>query len=174
VSAARPPVDHGGGWATAAIFGFSACVLGLLGGLPIGVGPAIGAAGVIASTVWRADRPRRRGALPLAPALVAVLVLSVTAAPAPSTLLFAGLTGLSFLLWVADDPTRPSAGGRRAMPTIAVVALGVALAWSITLALPGRTSDVALAGALLAVALVVLALLLARLPASATLPSRNA
>ncbi|HYA11333.1 MAG TPA: hypothetical protein VEH10_06685, partial [Thermoplasmata archaeon] len=58
----------------------------------------------------------------------------------------------------------PSGGGRRAVPTIALGALGVGLAWTITLAVPGRSPDVGLAGGLLAAALVLLAILIARLP----------
>jgi len=95
------------------------------------------------------------------------MVLAVTAPVVPSTELFAGLTGLAFLLWLADDPARPVGGGRRAVPAIAVGALGVGVAWAITLGLEGRSPDVGLAGALLAAALVLLALLLARVPSFA-------
>lgn len=172
VAAEGPP--RGGGLLTAVVLGFSTGVLGLLGGLPLAVGPSLGVAGVAGSAVWRAHRRGRSGVLPFVPALGATAIVAATAAPAPSTELFAGLTGLAFLLWVADDPARPAGGGRRAGPTIALAAVGVALAWTITLALPGRTPDVALGGGLLAAALVILAVLLARLPSLAPRPARNA
>ena len=174
MSAAGTRADHGGGLATTALFGFAAGVLGLLGGLPLEFGPAIGVAGVVASAILRGRRPRDLGTLALLPALMAIALLAATAPPVPSTELFAGLTGLAFLLWIADDPSRPAGGGRRAVPILALGALGVGLAWAITLALPGRSPDVGLAGALLAAALVLLALLIARLPRLTLGTVRNA
>jgi len=171
-----PPhaVDRGGGLATTLLFGFTVGVLGLLGSLPPTVGLPTGVAGVAIAAVLRARRSPAVGSWALLPALGAIAVLAATSPAEPASELFAGLAGLSFLLWIADDPERPAGGGRRAVPTIALGALGVGLAWSITLALPGRSPDVGLAGGLLAAALVLLALLVARLPRTALGPVRNA
>ena len=171
----RPPSSgHGGGLATTVLLGLCAGVFGLLGGLPLVVGPALGVLGVAASSVIRAGGLRRFPSLALVPTLVVLVILAASAPPVASTELFAGLTGLAFLLWVADDPERPAGGGRRAVPTIALGALWVGLAWGITLSLPGRTADVGLAGGLLAAALVLLAVLIARLPQVSLGTGRNA
>ena len=168
------PTDRGGGLATTMLFGFTVGVLGLLGSLPLIVGPATGVAGVAVTAVLRSRGSPRVGNWALLPALGTIAVLAATAPAEPASELFAGLAGLTLLLWIADDPERPAGGGRRAVPTIALGALGVGLAWSITLALPGRSPDVGLAGGLLAAALVLLALLVARLPRMALGPVRNA
>jgi len=120
--------------------------------------------GVILSAFFRSRQPVGLGTWGLLPALGAIAILAATAPAIASTELFGGLTGLAFLLWIADDPARPSGGGRRAVPTIALGALGVGLAWAITLALPSKGPDIGLAGGLLAAGLVLLAVLIARLP----------
>lgn len=165
-----PPPGRGGGLATTVLLGGTACFLGLLGGLPLLLGPAVGALGVTASALWRTYGRGRGGAVALVPALLALVVLALTAPVAASTDLFAGLTGLAFLLWVADDPGRPAGGGRRAVPTIAPAALALGLAWAITLALAGQPQEVGLAGGLLAAALVLLAVLFSGLSRHAPAP----
>ncbi len=126
------------------------------------------------AAILRGMRPGAYGTLTLVPPVVALGLLAATAPPGPSTDLFGGLSGLALLLWIADDPGRPSGGGRRAVPTIAVASLGVGLAWAVTLALPSKAPDVALGGALLAAALVLLAVLLGRLPRVSVATFRNA
>lgn len=158
----RGPSDLGGGIATTGLFAFSAAVLGLLGGLPEYLGPAIGVGGVAISAVWRTFRRDRPGAVTIAPALIALATLAVAAPALASTELFGGLSGLAFLLWLADDPSRPRGGGRRAAPAIAMVALAVGVSWAITLGVPGRTPEIGLAGGLLAAAFVLLAWLVSR------------
>ena len=167
------PLDRGGGLATAVLFGFTAGVFGLLGGLSVLYGPAIGVGGVAIASALRGWRPEQYRTVALAPAILALAILAATAPPVPAAELFGGLSGLAFLLWAADDPSRPSGGGRRAVPTIALASLGVGLAWAITLAVPGRAADIGLAGALLASALVLLALLVARLPRLTLGATRN-
>lgn len=174
MSDASPSLGRGGGVATTALFAFAACALGLLGGLPFYVGPVAGGLGVLGSAVWRTYRPQPGWTVALAPALSAMTVLTATAPAAPSTELFAGLTGLAFLLWVADDPDRPAGGGRRAVPTIALAALAVALVWVVALALTGRTTGIGLTGGVLAIALILLAVLFARFPRPPSRPARDA
>jgi hypothetical protein len=162
VSTPTPPAA-GGGYATTVLLVAVAAFLGLLGGLPYFLGPAVGVLGGVGSAVLRRRRGRHGGAVVLLPVLGAIAVLVVTAPPGPGSELFAGLTALALLLWLADDPARAAGGGRRAVPTLAPAALAVGLAWAITLGLAGASADVGLAGALLATGLVLLAFLFANL-----------
>jgi hypothetical protein len=158
------PAPRGGVGTTvllAAILGF----LGLLGGLPAFLGPAIGVLGAVGSYVLRRTDRGGTSVLALAPSLLALAILAPAAPAGPGTDLFAGLAALALLLWVADEPGRPSGTTRRAIPTIAPAALGVAFAWALSLGLPGQEADVGLAGSLIAGALVVLAFLLGNLSA---------
>ena len=157
-----PSDEHGGGVASAALFGFAIVLFGLVGGLPLVVGPAVGAGGVIASSLWRRPPRGTDRAIPLLPAIAAIAVLAATSPATSSAELFGGASALAFLVWLADDPARPRGGGRRAGPVVLLVALTVGLSWAITLAVPGRGPQIALAGALLAVAFVLLAILLSR------------
>jgi hypothetical protein len=160
MNAPAPISGRGGGLLTVALFGATLGVLGLLSGLPYYLGPAVAAGGVIASVLARRRRPSRTAVGTLVPALLAVTVLAAAAPVGAATELFAGLSGLAFLLWLADDPTRPVGGGRRAAPTIGPVALGVGLVWVIDLGVSGRAEEVGLAGALIAIGLIVLGLLI--------------
>jgi hypothetical protein len=157
-----PLDEHGGGVASAGLFGFAVALFGLVGGLPLVIGPAVGVGGIVASSLWRRS-PRGTGrALPIVPAIAGIAVLAVTAPATPAAELFGGLAALAFLVWLADDPARPRGGGRRAAPVVMLVALTVGLSWAITLAVPGRGPEIAVAGGLLAAAFVLLALLLSR------------
>jgi len=154
----RPP-GRGGSALTATLLGLSLGVLGLLGNVPYFLGPAVAAVGVLGSFYARRRRPSSRSLAPLVPALLALVVLTATASAEASTELFAGLSGLAFLVWVADEPTRPAGGGRRAAGTIGSVALAVGVVWAIGLGFGGRTEEIGLAGALIATGLIVLVLL---------------
>ncbi len=151
----------GGGLLTAGLFGGTMALLGLLGDLPFLLGPTVGVAAVVASTAWRRSNPRQGEVWGVLPALAALALLAVAAPVTLSTELAAGVGGLAALLWLADDPARPSGGGRRAVPAIALAALSLGLAWSIVLIVPSSTANVGLAGGLLAFAIVLVALLLA-------------
>lgn len=166
-----PPLGRGGGIATTVLLGVALGFLGLLAGFPFLLGPLVAGVGVVASTWWRARRPAVDAWRPFLPALAVLAVLSASAPTAASTELFAGLSGLAFLLWAADDPARTVGGGQRAVPMIAPAALGVGLVWAITLALTGESADIGLAAGSLAVALVVLAVLVSLL--SARVPERD-
>jgi hypothetical protein len=165
IGAATPPGPRGGGVATAALLGVALGFLGLLADVPFYLGPAVAAVGVVASTVWRVRRPTPGGSWALVPALAALAALCASAPAAPPTELFGGISGLAFLLWVADDPGRATGGGQRAVPMLAPAALGVGLAWVIALALTGETANIGLTGSLLVVALVALAVLVSSLSA---------
>jgi len=172
-----PPVEApmlGGRGATTAVLAACAGFLGLLGALPDLLGPILGVLGVVLSSVWRSRESTSPAVLATAPALAAIVVLTASAPAAASTELFAGLTGLAFLLWLADDPARPAGGGRRAGPTIAPAALAVGLAWAFALSLSGEPVEVGLAGGVLAAAIVVLAVLIAGFARAATRRGRPA
>jgi hypothetical protein len=94
--------------------------------------------------------------------MLAVSVEVVLAPPIPLAEVLAGVSGVAFLFWIADDPHRPTGTGRRGVVPIAVVALGVGFSLSIILVLPPGTSEVGIAGGLLALAMVLVAVLLAR------------
>lgn len=160
----EPSADEpkGGGAATVVLFAAVAAVLGLVSGLPVLVGPALGVAGVLVASVWRGASGGRPGAVTALPALVALAALTAAAPPAPSSELLAGLAGLVFLVWLADDPARLRGGGRRALPTVASAAVGVALAGTIALAVPTQNLGVGVAGGLVALALLLVAVRLAR------------
>jgi len=168
--AAAAPGLRGGGLATAALLGVALGFLGLLADVPFYLGPAVAGVGVVASTVVRARRSTPGGSWALVPALAALAALSATAPVGPSTELFSGISGLAFLLWVADDPGRATGGGQRAVPMIAPAALGVGLAWGLALALTGETANIGLTGGLLVAALVALALLVSTLSARGPAP----
>ena len=150
---------RGGGLLTLVLFALTLGVLGLLGGLPFYLGPLVAEVGALTSGFARRRRPSRGAVWTFVPALAALTVLTATATIGAATELFAGLSGLAFLLWVADDPTRPVGGGRRAVATIGPVVLAVGLVWSIGLVYGGRTEQVGLGGALIAAGLVLLGLL---------------
>jgi hypothetical protein len=163
VTARAPPPAGGGDLGTTALLAGTAGLLGLLGVLPSFLGPAIAVVGVVGSWFLRRREPRGTGPLAMAPSLLALALLTASAPAGPATDLFAALTALAFLLWLADDPARPAGRRRRALPTLAPAALGVGFAWGLALGLPGETANVGLAGSLIAGALVVLALLFGRL-----------
>ncbi len=137
--------------------------LGLLGGLPLFLGPVLAVVGVAVASLLRG---RRRPAGPSwvepVPVLLVLATLAFSAPVAASTELAAGAGSLALLLWLADDPARRVGVGRRAVPIVALAALAFALGWALTLAVPATAAEIGLAGGLLAVALVVVTFVLLR------------
>ncbi len=146
--------------APALLLGAAAAGLGLLAGWPFFLGAVVAVAGVAGSILWRRRAPASHRAAGVLPALVGLGAPAVTAPAGPAPELFAGLAALALLLWLAADPTRPRAGGRRAAPVIAACAAAVGIAFAVALAFPRIGSAVGVAGGLLAVVILVLALLL--------------
>lgn len=158
-----PPRGRGGSPFTLALFVAATTAFGFVGGLADLVGPVIGAAGVVATAILRRRYPDTGPALMLLPALAALGVLAVTAAPVPSTELLGGVASLTLLLWTADDPARPAGGGRRAVPALAACAASVGIVFGLSLALPSLPPGIGIAGGLLALVILVLAVLLERI-----------
>jgi hypothetical protein len=147
---------------TLALLLVTATYLGFLSGFPEGFGPVLAAAAVVLATGLRVGTPRTVAAYAPVPVLAALALEAVTAPVGLGTELAAGLAGLAFLFWLADDPSRPVGGARRSLPTVAVPTLAVAIAWSSTLFLPAGAVPLGAAGALLALTLAVVAFLVGR------------
>jgi len=136
--------------------------LGYYSGLPDRSGLLVAGAGVVLAAVLRASSYRPVALSAPVPAL-AVLVLGAVLAPVGLGIeLIAGAGGLAFLLWLADDPTRPVGGSARSLPTLAVPALALGVAWSGALFLPAGSVPLGVAGALLALTLAAVAFLVGR------------
>jgi len=140
----------------------TATYLGFLSGFPNGFGPLVAAVGVAVAAVMRLATPRTVAAYAPFPALVGFGVVAVRAPVGIGTELIAGLTGLAFLVWLADDPSRPVGGAVRSLPTVVVPALALGIAWSSALFLPGSAIPLGVAGGLLALVIAVVAFLVAR------------
>ncbi|MGA8710215.1 MAG: hypothetical protein WB786_03170 [Thermoplasmata archaeon] len=133
--------------------------LGYLSGYPYGYGFLVAAGAVALAAFLRASPSGSDVAYAPAPVL-AVLALEAVAAPVGfGTELFAGFAALAFLVWLADDPDRPSGGPVRSLPTIAVPALALGIAWVSGIILPAGALPLGVAGGLLALALAAVAYL---------------
>jgi hypothetical protein len=106
-----------------------------------------------------APRPDLRSVAPIPP-LAGLGALAVYAPVNALTGLFAGLAGLGYLVWLADDPDRLSGGFVRGLRGLTIPALALAIAWVSSLWLPYVTSSLGIAVALLTLVLVAVALLL--------------
>jgi len=151
----------GGGVATLVLAGFAVTLFGLVGGLPYLVGPLVGVVGLGAAALAR----RSSGAGPTlgpVPVLLALGVLAVTSPAVPAAVLFGGFATVAVLLWLADDPGRPSGGGRRAVLALGSGALAVVIAGSLVLVARVSHAEVGVAGGILAFVLLLLAYLLVR------------
>lgn len=162
MSAGTPPGSGSESLLGSLVLGVAAVALGLAGGLPLALGAVLGAIGVGVSAACRGMAPPRWSTWTLVPAMLAVSIEAVFATAIPSTEVLAGVTGVAFLFWMAQDPHRPRGGGRRGVTPIAIVALAVGFSLSIVLVLPRGPSEVGIAGGLLALAIVLVAVLLAR------------
>jgi hypothetical protein len=160
VSGRLSPSVPGGGVLTLVVVGAAMATFGLVGGLAGVLGPAVGLAGIAASASWRRWRPVSGRSLAVVPALVALGALALTSPAGPSPELFGGVASLAVLLWLADDPSRPAGGGRRASPALAVCAAGMAIAWVLAVGLPAAPPEIGIAGGLLAFVILLLAVLL--------------
>ncbi len=161
-AAPSTPAARRPGIAPALLLALAAALLAYLGTLPVllGVGLALVLSG--SGGALRALSHRRARAMAPLPALAA-LVLGAVASPLgllPE--LVAGVAGVAFLAWLADDPTRPAGGVGRARTTLLVPSLSLGIAWASALLLPSGSASIGVAAGLLVAALVALALLVAR------------
>jgi hypothetical protein len=134
-------------------------LLGLLSGLPYGVGIVVAIVGVASAVVLRlVSSPTVTACAPI-PVLLAMVMVATTAPISFGAELLAGFSGLAFLVWLADDPSRPAGGAVRGLSVAALPALALGIAWSSALFLPAGSVPLGVAGGLLALAVAALALL---------------
>ena len=137
-------------------------LLGYLSGFPDGAGVVLAVAAVALAAGLRAVARHRLFAYAPVPVLLVLVLEAVTAPAGFGTELVAGIAGLTFLVWLADDPARPVGGAVRALPEVAVPALALGIAWSSALFLPAGAVPLGVAGALLALTLAAVAFLVGR------------
>jgi len=140
----------------------AAVLLGYLSGVPDGWGIVLAAAAVLAAALLRQSSADAVAAYAPVPVVVVLVVEAVGAPVGIGTEIVAGLAGLAFLVWLADDPSRPVGGAARSLGTVAVPALAVGIAWSSALFVPAGALPLGVAGGLLALTLGAVALLLGR------------
>jgi len=133
--------------------------LGYLSGYPYGYGFVVAAGAVALAAFLRASPSGSDAGYAPAPVLAA-LALEAAAAPVGfGTELIAGFAALAFLVWLADDPSRPTGGPLRSLPTIAVPSLALGLAWVSGIIVPAGALPLGVAGGLLALTLAAVAYL---------------
>lgn len=148
--------------ATLVLLGVAGALLGYLSGFPAGLGAFVVVAGVVASAGLRWSSPPRVAAYAPVPALAVLVVEALSAPVGLGSELVAGFAGLAYLFWLADDPSRPAGGPARALPTVAVPALALGIAWSSAFFLRSGAVPLGVAGALLALVLAAVAFLVGR------------
>jgi hypothetical protein len=137
----------------------SAALLGYLSGFPYGFGLVLVVGAVVAAVALRAGPSRDLAPYAPIPALAALAVEAAAAPVGFGTEIVAGIAGLAFLIWLADDPARPAGAALRAVPSITLPALALGIAWSSALFLPAGAVPLGVAGALLALTLAAVAFL---------------
>jgi hypothetical protein len=137
-------------------------LFGTASDFPLGV--LVGLAGFAGAAVLRyLDRPSATvvAFVPLVTALA--LVATLSAANAADDLL-AGLTSLGVLVWISDEPTHPVGGTGRGAKLFLLSTLTLSVAWVASLLRISVVGGIGLAVGLIALALLLVASLLARLP----------
>ena len=76
--------------------------------------------------------------------------------------LVAGGSALAFLVWLADDPTRPAGGLVRGRVMVLLPAFAVGVAWASSLLLPSGSTSLGVAAGLLVFVVATLAFLVGR------------
>jgi hypothetical protein len=122
----------------------------------------IGVLGVSAGVGLRALRFPVVRELALLPVLVALGVLALETPASPLGELLVGASGVVFVAWLLDDPSRPPAGATRGALEWAIPGLAVGLAWASAFLLPAGAAPLGVAGGLLAAVLIVLAYIVRR------------
>jgi hypothetical protein len=140
----------------------SASFLGYLSGFPGGFGVLLAAGAVLLAALLRLVPEGNLASYAAVPALAGIALEAIAAPVGLGTELVAGLSALALLVWLADDPARPVGGFLRALPTVALPALALGIAWSSALFLPSGAVPLGVAGGLLALTVVAVALLAGR------------
>lgn len=158
-SSSEPPPTRSFSPVTLAVLVAAATYLGYLSGFPGGWGPILSAGAAALGVGLRTyARPATVAYAPV-PVLAAIALEAATSPVGFGTELAAGIAGLAFLAWLADDPARPLRGAIRALPTLSVPALALGIAWSSALFVPLGAFPLGAAGGLLALAVGAIAVL---------------
>ncbi|HTW55927.1 MAG TPA: hypothetical protein VMG36_05725 [Thermoplasmata archaeon] len=145
------------------LLGAAAVFLALFSVLPLVLALAVALGGVAAAAAARRLGGPASGVAAGLPALAALGLLACTAPTTAAAELAAGTGALAFLLWLAASPKVRAAGAlRRAIPTIALAALILVLAWSSELLLPHVPAVLGIGGLLLVAVVVTIAVLVGR------------
>jgi hypothetical protein len=158
----RPGAGGAGGrrgLATTALLAGTAVVFALSTDLPWYFAVTLALAGVGGSVALRRADDLAMVEFAAAPALVAVGGIALAAPATPAAALLGGGCALAVLLWLSDDPARTAGGVRRAVPTVLVAGLAFVVAWGSALILPETSGELGLAGGLLALSLVLIAVI---------------
>jgi len=139
-----------------------AAILGALSAFPDGLGVLVALGAVTVAVVLRSWPNGSFAAWAPVPVVLGLAVATIAAPVGMGVELVAGLSGLAFLVWLADDPHRPTGGAVRGLPTVMVAGLALGIAWTSALFLPGGSVPLGVAGALLAWTLIAVALLVGR------------
>jgi hypothetical protein len=119
-------------------------------------------AGVAAGVALRALRsPAAHDAAPV-PVLAGLGIVAAVSPVQPVVELLVGLSGVLFVAWLMDDPSRPPAAVVRGAVGWTILGMAVAIAWASSFLLPSNAAPLGVAGGLLAVILLVLAYLVRR------------
>lgn len=148
--------------ATLVVLLVPAVFLGYLSGFPGGAGAVLMVVAVAVAAALRVTARYHLTSFAPVPVLLALALEAVTAPVGFGTELVAGLAGLAFLVWLVDDPARPAGGAVRGLPEVAIPALALGIAWSSALFLPSGAVPLGVAGALLALTIAAVALLIGR------------
>ncbi|HTT73713.1 MAG TPA: hypothetical protein VMG99_06160 [Thermoplasmata archaeon] len=136
--------------------------LGIDSGFGVVVGVGLALAGGLGTVGLRLAPDARGRAAAIGPALAALALGAVAAAPSPLAAPIAALGGIGILLWLLDDPDRPSGGPARGRYVILLPGLAAAIAWAGALVLPAGSIDFGFAAVFLVVTFGLVAVLLGR------------
>jgi hypothetical protein len=102
----------------------------------------------LGAVLRRVADPQLKGLAPVPP-LVGLGALSLLVPPTATVALLAGIGAVLFLVWLADDPARVAGGVGRAIPTLVIATLAVAVAWGSSSLVPSGSASLGVAAALL-------------------------
>ncbi len=137
-------------------------LLGLLADVPRPWGVGVSVALIAVGVGLRWGRSALVRATAPGPVLLALAFGALSSPLSLLAELAAGLAGLAFLLWLADDPARPRGTVGLAATSFLVPSLALGIAWGSALLLPSEAAPVGVAAGLLVFAIGALAFLAVR------------
>lgn len=130
--------------------------------LPLIPALALATLGVAVGVGLRAARSPTLQNLSAAPVLATLGIFAAVTPIAPVAELLVAASGVAFVAWLTDDPSRPPAGVARGAAVWAIPGLGAGLAWASASLLPSTAAPLGVAGGLLVASVIALAYLVAR------------